>query len=264
MKKVRKYVPHKIYTNLAKFLQYRELELVSGNIAVGMRNKAQDKKTTAQWLEEDMFIETIQLDGYVTIQAKDMESKKRRFNKNVPHAVQLLPIKTYIILIEPNSKYSVASADFVKLLNRIPEFASTKRKFSIEVLVVTKQIMKSNIINKITPFINHGIADEKVSLADEKVSLAAVGFTYIHNYSYKVFTSVIPESKFVAQHRIISREEEHEVLQQIHTEKKFLPKISMSDPPMIWLGGATGDMVECLLPSETTIYEKKYLVVIPT
>ena len=239
-------VRQRVYSNLAKFLEHRNLEFGS---------TSKDSKMPKNWMKIDDFIQTIQLDGYIMFEAHDSEKKMRRFHKSVPPAVHKLPVRTFVILIDSTSGYSKASNDFMKLLGRIPEFNSKKRKSTLDIIVITKEMMKSNVTNKYNPHINHG------SLGDDDKTV--FGATYISNYPYRVFTSVIPDSKFVPHHRIVTKEEEVEILEQIHTDKKDLPKIRQLDPPMIWLGGTVGDVVECLLPSENTGYEKKYLVVIP-
>ncbi len=62
---------------------------------------------------------------------------------------------------------------------------------------------------------------------------------------------------------LISKPEEKEILNNLFTGKKNLPKIKKTDVIIIWLGAEIGDIIEVLMPSEASGIETKYLVVRP-
>jgi len=291
------YIPYLVYRNLAKFIEYRELVLTSGitnkrradpsqklkdqklkdqkskdqkpkdqtpkkqlpgdasakkaaEASEAAQKADKDRKAeNATFLTENELVQTIQVDGYVILSAEDSPNKIRRFGRDISKINRERPTKTHIIIIKPDSSFSKTSSNFEKLMNRVPNLISTKRNHNIDILVITEQSVKSNILKKMTPFNTSGDND--------------VGFVRIENYPYKLFTSVIPEHEMVPKHRILNEKEEREVLDQLFIEKKSLPKIKKSDPPVVWVGGEVGDIIEILIPSEAVGREKKYRVVIP-
>lgn len=234
------FLPYTIYKNLAKFLEYRQLDLVAGAIYADTKK---DTKKIEKFLEESEMITKMQYYGYILIEANDKPSKDRRIKLSVN---KNRPVKTYILLIERNSAHLKTSQNFVKLLNRIPGFSETKTDHNMDVIIITHNILSV-------------YSDKKVKLytfeGDENK-----GFIHIHSYKYVNFTSERPKHKLVAKHRIISRDEENEILKTLHTDKINLPKILLSDPMSVWLGVEVGDIIEAQMPSEATGIEIKYLV----
>jgi DNA-directed RNA polymerase subunit H (RpoH/RPB5) len=233
------YLPFTVYKNVMRFLEFRKLTLVSGNIV-----RARGAKQDPEPLNETKFIEMIQIDGYVIIEAKDHPDKQRRFPRQIPLPVQALPVQTYIAIVEPNNKAANASAEFEKMLKNIPEFGATKRTTNLDIIIITKELFKTNIVNKVEPFLSNGTGGLETPNPQ--------GFLHINNHGYKVFTMVIPEHKMVHPHRILGDDEAKKVLAEIHAKKSDIPKISKLDPAV------TGDILEILVPSETVGTEIHY------
>jgi DNA-directed RNA polymerase subunit H (RpoH/RPB5) len=224
-----RYLPYTIYLNLMKFLEYRNLKFL-GNVIKG------NSKDNSNVLTESKFIEIIQIDHYITIAAEDMSA--RRFSIYTHPATHKHITYTYIIIIEPDGPASTTSSSFERMIKNIPHMSSSKKNFNIEILVISKELLKTNIEKKLTPMITHGSETE--------------GFVYIHNYMYRVFSMIIPEHILIPKHRILNVEETSLVLKELNAKKSDLPKILRSDPNAIWLGAVIGDVLEIIQHSEST------------
>lgn len=225
-----RYLPYVVYKNLEKFAEYRKLISKSDN------------------LKEKEFIEKIQIDGYVIIELEDSDDKQRRYLKSVDPHCHEIPTKTYIIIIEPNNAVGLKSANFEKMLKTISHFTSKNRKYNLEINIITKELFKANIKNKLETFLSSG--------SDES------GYIQILNYGYNVFIMVIPDHMLVPPHRLLTIEEEELVLSETFIKKRDMPKLAKTDPNVIWHGGITGDVFEILSPSEATGTEVHYRCVL--
>jgi DNA-directed RNA polymerase subunit H (RpoH/RPB5) len=245
---VAKYLPTQVHENIKEFLKYRKLGLVSGSVS---RRKTQKVITHEGSLSTDEFTKAIQMDGYVIIEAEDLPEKDRRYRKSVSEVNQKRKTKTYIIIIDMNSKYASQSPEFVILMKRIPGFDHPKREFNLDIILITQHALSSHIQKKIDLYKNFGTE--------------TAGFTNIEDYQYHVFRSNVmdPNHAFIPPHRLLSRDEENELLVKIHAEKKDLSRIHQSDPPIVWIGGEVGDIIEISQFSEATGVSLEYRVVIP-
>jgi DNA-directed RNA polymerase subunit H (RpoH/RPB5) len=245
---VAKYLPAQVHDNIEEFLKHRKLKLISGSVS---KRKAQKVVSHEGVLNTDTFTKAIQMDGYVIIEAEDLPNKDRRYRKQISEINQKRKTKTYIVIIDMNSKYASQSPEFVNLMKRIPGFDHDKRDFNLDVILISQYALSSHIQKKIELYKNYGTE--------------TAGFTNIEDYQYYVFMSNImdPNHAFIPPHRLLSREEEHELLTKTHSEKKDLSRIHQSDPPVVWIGGEVGDIVEIMQPLESTGVSPEYRVVIP-
>lgn len=221
-----RYLPYTIYENVQKLLTYRQLLPIEP-------------------MSERDFIEKIQIEGYVIINTSDAPTKVRKFTKASNPLTHSRPVQTYIIIVEPNNKVGQASADFEKMLKHVP---ISKRPQNIEILIITKELFKPNIVSKIDTLVQQGDAND--------------GYLQITNLTYNNFIIVIPEHCMVPPHRILNDTESAKVLAQTFSKKRDIPKILKSDPINIWYGGVTGDIYEILVPSENVGTEVHYRCVI--
>lgn len=246
-KKIRRYLPHTVYLNLQKFLEYRKLELVSGAIYTEMKkNIGKEVNNNAN---QEEFIKNIQYYGYVLMEAKDQADKDRRFHKSVLPVNRKREVKTYILLLDLDSIYAQSSQNFSKVLNRIPGFDESARNYNMDIIIISRRSFNIHLMKKIDSSIDEGDEDN--------------GFIHIYSYKYSYFTSERPKHKLVAPQRILSKTEEKEILTELSTDKKNLPKIRKDEPISIWLGAEIGDIIEAKCPSEASGIETKYLVVRP-
>ena len=95
------YLPYRIYINIIKCLEYRNLELVSGDLT----NLNGNKKTL---LTYDEFVPTIQYHEYIMIEAKDKPEKDRHWRTKqifIKNKCNFMNCKSYLFLY--SNKYYV-------------------------------------------------------------------------------------------------------------------------------------------------------------
>lgn len=238
MDRHKQYLPLTIYKNLQVFLKSRKLDLVSGSIKADKKEKA-----VPDFLDDQTFIKDIQYFGYILLEARDAPDKDRRISNKHKNR----PVRTYIALLDLNSTYSNTSQDYVKLLNRIPGFDSVDKDYNLDIITISHADLSIHIMKKIDASISEG--------SDTN------GFTHIHAWPYRYFTSIRPNHKLVAEHRILSKAEEEQVLRELYAEKADLPKIKKSEVICIWKGAEIGDVIEVKFISESSGYATKYLLV---
>lgn len=247
---VAKYLPAQVHENISEFLTHRKLNMVSGSVSGRKAQKVVGEKSGV--LNTDSFTKAIQMDGYVIIEADDQPDKDRRFRKQVSEVNQKRKTKTFIVILDMNSKFASQSPEFVTLMKRIPGFDHEKRDFNLDVIIISQYELSSHIQKKIELYKNFGTD--------------SAGFTNIEDYQYHVFRSNImdPKHSFVPPHRLLTKDEENAMLTGIHSEKKDLPRIHQNDPPIVWIGGEVGDVVEIQQYSESAAISYEYRVIIPT
>jgi DNA-directed RNA polymerase subunit H (RpoH/RPB5) len=227
------FIPYLIYKNFQKLLNYRHLVLDKDN----------------KLLNEAEFIKTIQYSEYVITNCNDAKDKDRRFTPDTLATNKNRSVKTSFIILNEDSDYIKTSQKFSDLMNAVPGYKADKRDFNLEILVASRNVAGAHIEKKIKDLTSDGDQNN--------------GYIKIYSYPYKYFTSVIPENIMVPAHRILSKDEEKKVLDAIFAKKVDLPKITKHGSIGVWLGLEIGDIVEVLLPSESTGYEIKYLTTRP-
>lgn len=253
------FLPYIVYKNIILCLEkYRNLEILSGSLYVeSKKSKLKEKynKDTNQntemssMIDQKTFTKNIQYYGYALIEAKDSNNKDRRFPKTILDQNKNKPVKTYVLLFDTDSIYAQTTQNFIKVLSRIPGFDDKNRNFNMDIIIVSINELNLYIMKKVDSLITEG---------DENN-----GYIHIHPYRYYHFTSERPKHKLVAEQRIISKQEEKKVLENLSTEKKYLPKIRKVDAISIWLGCEIGDIIEAKVLSEISGIDTKYLVVRP-
>jgi len=82
-------------------------------------------------------------------------------------------------------------------------------------------------------------------------------------YPYCNFTVVIPDHECVYPHRVMAPCEVNNLLQKEHLKLQDLPAICNNDPPVIWAGGRSGQVVEIKRDSQTAGMAIYYRRIIP-
>lgn len=123
-----------------------------------------------------------------------------------------------IILLHHNTEYSSKIAKFKKLV----QFFDTSKKL----IIISKDNMMSFMIK------NDMIAN-------------------INNYTYLQLSIVVPKHELCSPHRILSEDEEYNLLNvELYKDKTNLPIICINDPMIIWIGAEVGQIVEIERVSE--------------
>lgn len=211
-----------VYNNLKSLFKHREVKLEYGSFTE--KNISKDK-----WVSDTDFIHKIQFNRYIIVSATDNKDKIRRYSPNISKDTHKLPTKTFIIIIDRGSDFT-RSEHFEKMLNKLPEIKSKTRNFNMDVLTISENPITSFSSKKLDQFRFEGSADR--------------GFVSITPVLYTLFMNDIFSYNIVSDHRIMSKEEEKEILDNFKLQKTNLPKISKLDPACVIIGAEIGDLVE--------------------
>lgn len=195
-----------IYNNLYTYFNYKKLIPL-------------DEKTN-----DDDFIKHIYNNEYFTIPTitsnyNSDDIKEIRDNlDNINYKNEKNYKLTYILLFHYNSELYSKTQDLKKIINTFK-----KNPFKYEIMLITKNPISTHVKNYIDSI---------------KTKLSII------NYTYKLFTIIIPKHILSNKHEILSKEEEEKILNNVlFCKKSNLPKIKLSDPQIIWSSGKIGDIV---------------------
>jgi DNA-directed RNA polymerase subunit H (RpoH/RPB5) len=200
------YTLSKIYNNIFIYFNYKKLISIDEKIS------------------DSDFIKNIYNDEFFIIKTVSNEYSKENIQlikdniNNLDFNNNKFKI-TYIIIFHYNSELYTKTQELKKVLIKLK-----KIPFKYDVILITK--------NSISTHVNNFIETIKNKI-------------YILNYTYKLFTIIIPEHILSNKHEILSKDEENELLNNVLYCKKFnLPKIRLNDPQIIWTSGKINDIVK--------------------
>lgn len=190
--------------------------------------------------EPSKFYNEINTNKYVTIPtiskshpSEKYEEVKNSLNTNKYNDDVKL---TYILLLHYDSEYSSKTPVFKSLINSI-------KYNNINIIIISKDPLSTHVNKQVVELSN-----------DTKK---------IFNYTYDRFKIILYNHVLCSPHTLLSKDEEEYLLKNILKKKKsHLPKIKLSDPQVIWIGGNIGDIVRIDRDSEITGKSIYYRVVI--
>ncbi len=238
------YPPYVIYCNLRDFLIKRELVLSLGYISHHRGSKESNSK---DWLSNKQFMDVIQRDGFIIIEAVDNSKKDRRYSLLVSSYCKTIPTKTYILIVDL-SVTDIKSGNIDTMIKKIPGITQTIRTHNYDVSIITKDPLVIYTNRKMITFENLGSDNS--------------GFINMRNLPYAICQIDPFTVKFVSPHRILSREEEQEIIQQLKIQKNKLPKMNRYDAIGMYIGVETGDLVEIQRFDESSGINIEYKVVV--
>jgi len=221
------YTPGVIYRNIFKFLEYRKYNF------------------TPAIMSDEKLAETLNSIEYVILNASKIYDNKTDFAKvnnltsakNTKNNFQYGE-KIVVLMIAPGSKYAMKSPDLKKLLTDL----TGKTKEQSRYIIITKEDVKSSILR---------------ILDDFKSDM----FKYEH-HTYNMFITIIPEHELVPKHEFATKEEVEEQIDVYYRQIASFPKISVRDPPIVWLGANVGDVIKITRNSENSLSAVVYRVVV--
>ena len=156
-----------------------------------------------------------------------------------------------ILILSATGKYSLHSPDLRGLLGGIEAERAAKEGRLDEVIVVAEEAFfgKKNLTGVVREAEQRASARRQSGPGLGADSLGGAPFYSAcpyHNFSY-----VLPESKIVAPHRVMSAAEVEELLRRERLVFRDLPIIYTDDPPIVWNGGREGQVVEITRDSQT-------------
>jgi DNA-directed RNA polymerase subunit H (RpoH/RPB5) len=218
------YTLSKIYNNLFIYFKYKKL--------VSLDEQITDSDFIKNIYNDEYFIIKTVTNQYTNEQIKLIKENINNtdFNNNKFKI-------TYIIIFHYNSEIYTKTQELKKVLIKLK-----KIPFNYDIILITK--------NPISTHVNNFIESIK-----NKISII--------NYTYKLFTIIIPEHILSNKHEILSKESEIELLNTIlYCKKSNLPKIRITDPQIIWTSGKINDIVKIIRYDDITGISIYYRVII--
>jgi DNA-directed RNA polymerase subunit H (RpoH/RPB5) len=198
-----------------------------------------------QYLKDQEFVNKIQTSGYVTIVAKDLNNKIRRFRKIVSQENQKKPVVTVFVVFDIGATPQ-STADMVKVLKQI---IGDRQKNNYEIVLIydPDTPIKTAIIKK---------------LEEMKNEKTTTGYLNIDYYKYTIFLTNIFNHSIMSKHEIVSMEDEKQILIDMHCHKDQLPKMLRGDPVCVYLGADILDIIKVTSLSEACGEKIEYKVVV--
>ena len=195
-----------IYNNLYTYFNYKKL--------IPLDEKINDDDFIKHIYNNEYFTITTVTNEYNSDDIKEIKDNLDNINYKNEKNYKL----TYILLFHYNTELYSKTQDLKKIINTFK-----KNPFKYDIMLITK--------NEISTHVKNYIDSIKTKLS-------------IINYTYKLFTIIIPKHILSNKHEILSKEEEEKILNNIlFCKKSNLPKIKLSDPQIIWSSGKIGDIV---------------------
>jgi DNA-directed RNA polymerase subunit H (RpoH/RPB5) len=195
-----------IYNNLYTYFNYKKL--------IPLDEKINDDDFIKHIYNNEYFTIPTITSNYNSDDIKEIRDNLDNINYKNEKNYKL----TYILLFHYNSELYSKTQDLKKIINTFK-----KNPFKYEIMLITK--------NQISTHVKNYIDSIKTKLS-------------IINYTYKLFTIIIPKHILSNKHEILSKEEEEKILNNVlFCKKSNLPKIKLSDPQIIWSSGKIGDIV---------------------
>jgi DNA-directed RNA polymerase subunit H (RpoH/RPB5) len=195
-----------IYNNLYTYFNYKKL--------IPLDEKINDDDFIKHIYNNEYFTIPTITSNYNSDDIKEIKDNLDNINYKNEKNYKL----TYILLFHYNSELYSKTQDLKKIINTFK-----KNPFKYEIMLITK--------NQISTHVKNYIDSIKTKLS-------------IINYTYKLFTIIIPKHILSNKHEILSKEEEENILNNVlFCKKSNLPKIKLSDPQIIWSSGKIGDIV---------------------
>lgn len=220
------YPPYIVYKNLKDFLGKRSLVLSLGYIS---HHRGSHESSSKDWLANKQFMDVIQRDGFIIVEAIDSKNKDRRYSAAVSPHCETIPTRTYVLIIDI-AITDIKSGNIDSMIKKIPGITHANRDYNYDVSIITKDPLVIYTNRKMITF--------------ESLGSDTSGFISMRNLPYAI-CQIDPFSvKIVSPHRILSRSEEHEILQQLSIQKNKLPKMNRHDAIGAYIGVESGDVVE--------------------
>lgn len=236
---------YSIYNNLYIFFNYRNLT-------------ALDSK-----LEYDEFIKYIYNNEYCLITTVNNNITDQNELNEIKDNIYNLKYKntknikiTYILLFHHSTEIYSKSPEIKKILNIL-----SKTPFLYNIIIITKNTLSTHVKNYIS-----NINNKKIDHINKKTCNCNYNYCdclklNIFTYEYDRFTFIIPNHILYNKHRILTFEEEKEILENLYITKSKLPIILISDPPIIWSSGIVGNIVEITRNDDITGISLYYRVI---
>jgi DNA-directed RNA polymerase subunit H len=210
------------------FFRYRHLRPVPQELRAGASDAA--PKLDVKEPTRDDVVDEMEHFGYFRIDAERETPRGKR-----GHVV--------ILVLAKDGKYSHFSPDLKKLLEGVATEKITREGLLDELIIVAEE----EFFNR--KLLLEAVRAYQVESRDGPDPTGEAPFYSV--YHYYVFSLVIPEHVEVPAHRIMTDKEADEFYRRERLAPQDLDVINETDPPVIWLGGRSSQLIEVTRNSET-------------
>jgi DNA-directed RNA polymerase subunit H (RpoH/RPB5) len=216
------------------------LEVVVYNIITEHFSKRMSLEFRDQPKTTDKILSEMERDQYLQINLYKSFVANDPFVANNPFVAN--DQRTTFLILKKDGQYSNHSPKIRDLMKRFScdEDVKEKRQKELIVLVDKEFFSKKPLIDELKKY-------------SYKLNI----------YDIRKFTFVVPDHVSVSPHRVLSKEEEEQLLFDLKATKESLPKILSNDSPVIWIGGVEGNIIEINRATRTSMNGLYYRVVIP-
>ncbi len=219
------YTLSKIYNNLFTLFTYKKL--------ISLDKQIEDSEFIKNIFNNEYFIIKTVPDTYTeeeqSIIKDNITNSKFEKNKNFE--------LTYYIIFHYKSDIYLKTQELKKILVKLKNTI-----FSYKIVLISKTPVSTHV----QTFIN--------SIKSKMI---------IINYTFKLFTIIIPNHILSNKHEILSNEESEDLLNNVLLCKRHnLPKIKLNDPQIIWSSGKVNDIVKITRYDDITGLSIYYRIII--
>jgi DNA-directed RNA polymerase subunit H (RpoH/RPB5) len=225
-----------VRTILDSFLAYRKLKVAERGLAAG---------AAIRRFTNDEIIGDMEQFGYVRLDA----------TREAPRGARDWVV---VLVLAARGKYAAHGPDLRKLLEGVESERPAVAGRLDELIVVAEEEFfgKKNLTDVVGEFQARQIRGGGPSPGGGP---DPDGVAPVYNaYPYYLFSHVIPENQSVQPHRLMAPAEVKQLMAVNHLSYGDLPVIFANDPPVIWLGGREGQVVEITRGSETALVALYY------
>lgn len=235
-----------IYNNLYTFFEYRNL--------VPLDEKLDNDEFIKHIYNNEYFlIHTV--NGNITDNETKLEIRDNLTNLKYNNKNKLYKI-TYVVLFHYATDIHSKSPEFKKIMNLL-----SKTPFLYNVIVITKNSLSTHVKNFIATINNKKFENLNTTECNCGYNYCSCLKLQIFTYEYERFTFIVPNHILANKHRILSYEEETELIETILTNKSKFPVIKIYDPLIIWSSGIVNNIVEITRNDDITGKSLYYRVI---
>lgn len=219
------YTLSKIYNNLFTFFKYKKL--------ISLDEQINDTEFIKEIFNNEYFIIKTVPNSYTETEQEEIKNNLTNSKYIDTNNYEL----TYYIIFHYKSDIYLKTQELKKILIKLKNTI-----FSYRIVLITKVSVSTHV----QTFINS---------IKSKMSII--------NYTYKLFTIIIPNHILSNKHEILNNDDAENLLNNVLLCKRHnLPKIKLNDPQIIWSPGKINDIVKIIRHDDITGLSIYYRIII--
>lgn len=190
--------------------------------------------------ERNEFVGALSRKGYFCVRARPRASEKKGVMA--------------VYLLAEGSPYATSGPRLEELLvAHKPGEDGTPHGGAAEIAIIAPPatLGKANMVKVVAA----ARRQQRASIRDP-AARTRIGFYPFTTFSVNLSRCPIP------RHSIVPPAEAQKILRSLYLSREDLPKLPANDPPVVWIGGRPGDVVQVVRPSAAALAAVTYLTVI--